>query len=266
MKDDNCPETKDNRNNSSIDNTEETNIKKGIEKCKIGTTASMNNKSIIATNEVGTTTDDDHQSVVATPNVHYISKTDTSQKGDNVENISEKESVKNTTEKLTNFDGDNIVRKNDVIITTDNGHQSVIATPNVHHISKTDISHKGDNVENTSEKESVKNSTEKSTNFENDDIVRKNDVITTTDDDHQIVVATPNVQHISKSDTSHKGENVENTENTSEKEPVQTWSDKLRKFITTEDDCESSLDDFHDAYEASPYDQYQNQTTNTNSK
>ena len=43
-------------------------------------------------------------------------------------------------------------------------------------------------------------------------------------------------------------------------------SEKLRKFITTEDDGDSSFDDFHDAYEASPYDQYQNKTTNTNSK
>ena len=137
---------------------------------------------------------------------------------------------------------------------------------NVHHISKTDTSQKGDNVENASEKESVKNSSEKSTNFESDDIVRKNDVVTTTDNGHQSVVATPNDHHISKTDTSHKGDNVQNTENTSEKESVKTLSDKLRKFITTEDDGDSSFDDFHDAYEASPSDQYQNQTTNTNSK
>ena len=106
-------------------------------------------------------------------NVNHISKFDTSQKGHNVQNTSEKESVKKSTEKSTNFASDDIIRKNDVVTTTNDDHQSVVATPNDRHISKSDISHKGKNVENTYEKESVKKSTEKSTNFEGDDIDKK---------------------------------------------------------------------------------------------
>ena len=67
-------------------------------------------------------------------NVNHISKPYTSQTGHNVQNTSEKESVKNSTEKSTN-------------LASDDGHQSVVATPNDRHISKSDTSQKGHDVQ-----------------------------------------------------------------------------------------------------------------------
>ena len=41
-------------------------------------------------------------------------------------------------------------------------------------------------------------------------------------------------------------------ENVSQKEVVENWSEKTRQVITTEDNGDSSLEDFHDTYEVSP--------------
>ena len=68
LSDDNSIETGDNTNNSSIDSTEDANIKKGIEKCSISTTASAKNNSIGVNNEVDTITNDGDESALAHPN------------------------------------------------------------------------------------------------------------------------------------------------------------------------------------------------------
>ena len=105
------------------------------------------------------------------------------------------------------------------------------------------------------------NLTDKSTNIEGHNIVRKNDVVTNINDGDKSVVASPNNKHVptSTKDTSQQGDKLENE---SQKGIVENWSDKIRKFITTEDDGESSLDDFHDVYDASPDDRCQIQNSN----
>ena len=86
--------------------------------------------------------------------------------------------------------------------------------------------------------------------------------MTNTDSSGRSVVSHPNEHHISTStkDTSQQDDKLENE---SQKEVVENSSDKIRKFITTEDDADSSLDDFHDAYDSSPDDQYQIQNINS---
>ena len=100
------------------------------------------------------------------------------------------------------------------------------------------------------------NSTDKSTNIEGHNIVQKNNVVTYTDDNGESVVSSPKDKDVPTSTkyTSRQGDKLENE---SQKEVVKNRSDKIRKFITTEGDGDSSLDDFHDAYNASPDDQFQ---------
>jgi len=116
MGDDNSTETGDNTNNSSTDNTEDTNIKKGIEKCNMSTTASTKNNSISVNNEADITTDDGDECTVAHPNNHHIHTSNTSQQGDKLENVFKKNTHTgpNSTDKSTNIEGHDIVRTNDV--------------------------------------------------------------------------------------------------------------------------------------------------------
>ena len=87
MRNDDSTESGENTNNSSIDNTEDANVKKGIEKCNRSTTASTKNNSIGVNNEVDTITNNGDESVIAHPNGHHIPTSNTSQQGDKLENI-----------------------------------------------------------------------------------------------------------------------------------------------------------------------------------
>ena len=52
--------------------------------------------------------------------------------------------------------------------------------------------------------------TDKSTNIEGHDIVRKNNVVTNTDNDGESVLTSPNDQDVPTSNTSQKGDKLEN--------------------------------------------------------
>ena len=71
---DNCPDTENITNNLSLDNPENTNVKKSIDESDITIISSTINKSrIVSGNNVHTTTDNDHQSTVAPPNDYHTS-------------------------------------------------------------------------------------------------------------------------------------------------------------------------------------------------
>ena len=94
MSDENSFETRDNTNNSSIDNTQDANIKKGIKKCKISTIASAKNNSIGVNNEVDIITNDSSESAIVHPNEHHIPTSNTSQQGYELENAFKKKKIR----------------------------------------------------------------------------------------------------------------------------------------------------------------------------
>ena len=158
----------------------------------------------------------------------------------------------NSTGKSMNNERHDIVRKNDVVTNTDNDDDSAATSLNHHLISTSNTSQQGQELKNVLKKKLGSNSTEKSTNYECDDIVRKNDVVTNSDNNGDSVVSSPNKRDVPTS-TKYTSQQGDKLENESQKEVVENWSDKIRKFITTEDDGDSSLEDFHDAYQVFKY-------------
>ena len=94
--------------------------------------------------------------------------------------------------------------------TTDNDGDSAVTSPNDGDIPTSNTSQQGDKLENALKKKLGSNSTEKSTNNERHDIVRKNDVVTSTDDDGDSAVTSPNDEDIPTSNTSQQGDKLEN--------------------------------------------------------